>query len=68
MIKYIIIIGLVLLLYCSITLRVLLFNLPIIPYYSIKDLITYLIEKSGNIGKVSGLECTAVILVVVNQC
>lgn len=45
MFKYIIIIGVVLLLYCSVTLRVLLFNLPIIPYYSIKDLITYLIEK-----------------------
>lgn len=45
MIKIIICIGFFVLMYVSVTIRTLIGNLPIIPYYSIKDLIKYIIEK-----------------------
>lgn len=45
MIKYIIVIAIFLILYISNTIRVLLWNLPILPYYATKDLIKYLVEK-----------------------
>lgn len=45
MIKYIIVIAIFLILYISNTIRVLIFNLPILPYYVAKDLIKYLVDK-----------------------
>lgn len=45
MFKYIIIIAIVMIIYISTTLRILIANFYILPYYGVKDIVKYLIEK-----------------------